>query len=199
MDTNADPTPLPTTADDAVAGEDHQPPSKPCCTGFGGNSLARGYALNGAGRGAVIASNLFISSSLLYLAAEEAGCIDVDGDLIDCDVKVRGFKPSSFITIIAVISGLLAAITNPITGAVVDFTNYRHLVGTSTSLLIIIIQGIQIYTVQDTWFVMAILQAIAGFLYQILVTMTYAYLPEMTTEVGVRKMKTLTGKVSIFF
>ena len=184
-----------TTAD----GGGDESPKKPCCTGFGGNSLARGYALNGMGRGAVIASNLFISSSLLYLAGEEAGCIDGEGELIDdCDLKVRGFKPSSFITIIAVISGLLAAITNPITGAVVDFTDHRHLVGTVTSLLIIIIQGIQVYTVSSTWFAMAILQAIAGFLYQILVTMTYAYLPEMAAEVGVRKMKTLTGKVSSF-
>ena len=175
--------------------ESSEPQAK-CCTGFKNNALARGYALNGMGRGAVIASNLFISTSLLYLASEEIGCIGEDDEVVDCNVKVYGFKPSSLLTNIAVISGLIAVVVNPITGAIVDYTDYRHFLGSATASLIIIIQAIQIYTVSSTWFPMAILQSIAGFLYQILVTMTYAYLPELSSQVGVKKMANLSGKVS---
>jgi hypothetical protein len=46
---------------------------------------------------------------------------------------------------------------------------------------------------QTTWFAMAILQAIAGFLYQIQVVSAYSYLPEMARDVGQKSMNTYTA------
>jgi len=153
--------------------------------------------LTAAGRGAVVASNIFISSSLLYLASEEAGCLDEGGKATDCDAKVYGFQPSSLITNIAVISNVTAALLNPLVGAVVDFTDYRHAMGTFCSFLIIAIQAVQVYTVQSTWFIMAILQAIAGAIYQFMLTSTYAYFPEMTKELGEKAMTSIAPKITI--
>jgi UMF1 family MFS transporter len=145
----------------------------------------------------VISSNIFISTSFLYLASQEAGCLDDEGVTTDCDIKIYGFRPSSLLTNIAVISSLLSAIFNPVVGAVVDYTDYRHAMGAYTSISIIIIQAVQVYTVSSTWFIMAILQAIAGFLYQIVVCATYAYLPELSSEVGEKKMMNLSPKFTM--
>jgi len=167
------------------------------CTGFLGNSVARGMGITAAGRGAVVASNIFISSSLLYLASQEAGCLDEDGKTTDCDAKIYGFQPSSLITNIAVISNLVAAVFNPLVGALVDFTDHRHALGTICSFIIIMIQAIQVYTVSSTWFIMAILQSIAGAIYQFMLTSTYAYFPEMTKELGEKAMHSIAPKITI--
>jgi hypothetical protein len=46
---------------------------------------------------------------------------------------------------------------------------------------------------QSTWFAMAVLQAIAGFIYQVQVVSNYAYLPEMAREVGQKRMNNYTA------
>jgi len=152
---------------------------------------------NAAGRGAVVASNIFISSSLIYLASEEAGCLDEDGKTTDCDATIYGYRPSSLITNIGVISNVTAALLNPLMGALVDFTDYRHAMGTICSFLIIVIQAIQVYTVSSTWFIMAILQAVAGAIYQFMLTSTYAYFPEMTEELGEKAMSSIAPRITI--
>jgi MFS-type transporter involved in bile tolerance (Atg22 family) len=130
-------------------------------------------------------SNIFLSTSLIYLAREEAGCIDEEGEVIeDCDGTAYGFQPASFVSNIAVISSLLSAFFMPLVGAMVDYTEYRKRVGAIISASIVAIQIAQIGTVSETWFVMAILQALAGFLYQGLVLSVYAYLPDMSYRVG---------------
>lgn len=115
----------------------------------------------------------------------------------DCDTKVYGFRPSSLITNIAIVSGILAAIANPIIGAVVDHTDYRHEVGFYSCIAIVTIQAIQIYTVSSTWFPMAILQAVAAFLYQIVITTTYAYFPELSSEVGEKLVQNISPKLTM--
>ncbi|CAJ1951376.1 unnamed protein product [Cylindrotheca closterium] len=167
------------------------------CTGFLGNSVARGMGITAAGRGAVIASNIFISSSLLYLASQEAGCLDEDGKTTECDEKIYGFQPSSLITNIAVISNVVAAVLNPLMGAVVDFTDHRHALGTICAFLIIGIQAVQVYTVSSTWFIMAILQSVAGAIYQFMLTSTYAYFPEMAEQLGEKAMSNIAPKITI--
>ncbi|CAJ1959513.1 unnamed protein product [Cylindrotheca closterium] len=167
------------------------------CSGFQQNQRARGLATIGAARGSLLGANIFISTSLLYLASEEAGCIDENDMTVGCDNKVYGFQPSSLITNIAVISGILAAIANPIIGAVVDHTDYRHSVGLYSCIAIVAIQVIQIYTVSSTWFPMAILQAFAAFLYQIVITTTFAYLPEIAFEVGEKAVQNISPKLTM--
>ena len=135
-------------------------------------------------------SNIFLSTSFIYLASQEAGCLDEETDEVidDCDGKVYGFKPASFVSNIAVISGVLAALFMPLIGAIIDYTPHRKATGIWSAVLIFGIQAAQIGTVLSTWFAMAVLQAIAGFLYQIQVLAVYAYLPEMASIVGEKTM-----------
>ena len=131
-------------------------------------------------------SNVFLSAALITLAEQSLGC-DIDNrddENYVCEGKVYGFRPSSLITIIATVSGLLAAFLLPIIGAIVDYTKHRKLMGGIFAFLLITIQAIQIGTVEATWFPMAILQAINGFFYQAVTLAAYAYLPEISRAVG---------------
>ena len=56
--------------------------------------------------------------------------------------------------------------------------------GVATAAFSTLVQGVQIYTVESTWFVMSILQALVGFTYSIQVLAAYAYLPEIARDVG---------------
>jgi hypothetical protein len=144
---------------------------------------------NGWSRGAIVMSNLVYSSSLLYLASEAAGCLGDDGKVVkNCDKHVYGFVPAALIANIAVVSGILSAFFMPICGAIVDYTSHRWTVGVFVTTLMIIVQILQIGTVAKTWFAMLILQALAGFFYQIEVMAISAYLPDMAREVGEKTM-----------
>lgn len=117
-------------------------------------------------------SNVFLSTALIYLASEEVGCVEeVDGKMEiveDCPERVYGaFRPAALITNIAVISGLLSALFMPLAGAVVDYTSHRWTTGVVSAILITVVQVIQVGTNSNTWFPMAILQAITGCFYQI--------------------------------
>ena len=151
---------------------------------------AQAYNICGLGRGALVMSNIFLSTSLIFLASKEAGCLTEDGDevLDSCDEKVKGSSPTALIANIAVVSGVLSALFMPVAGACIDYTHHRRNTGIMSALLMILIQITQIGTISKTWFAMAILQAIAGFLYQVQVLATYAYLPEMSRQVGEERM-----------
>jgi MFS-type transporter involved in bile tolerance (Atg22 family) len=141
-------------------------------------------------RGAVVMSNIFLASSFIFLASEQAGCLNEEGDevLDDCNERVYGFKPSSFVSNVAVISGVLSALFMPLFGAMIDYTAHRKTVGAASAFCIILIQATQIGTVSSTWLAMALLQALSGFLYQIEVLATYAFLPDISRVVGEEKM-----------
>ena len=158
---------------------------------------AEGYNFLGLGRGALVMSNIFLATAFIFLASEEAGCLTESGDevLDDCDEKVYGSSPAALIANIAVISGVLSALFMPMAGAMIDYTSHRRLVGIGSALFMIAVQVAQIGTNSKTWFPMAILQAVSGFLYQVQVMACYAYLPEISREVGESKM---TGFSSIF-
>jgi MFS-type transporter involved in bile tolerance (Atg22 family) len=143
------------------------------------------------GNGALVISNIFLSASLIILAERSVGCKDDDEE--DCQGKVYGFKPTSLITIIATISGLLTAFLLPFIGAVIDFTRHRKLVGKCIVALIITFQAVQIYTVESTWFPMAILQALNGFFFQALELTAFSYLPEIKHAVGEAIMTTYSS------
>jgi len=167
-----------------------------CCCGFQDNTKAKSYGLLGTGRGAVVMSNIFMSTSLIYLSHEAANCVTPEETLMEqCQTKVYGFLPSSLIPNIAVITGVAAALFMPFIGAVVDYTPYRRATGIASALLIGLIQAAQIYTVSETWFPMAMLQAIAGFVYQVQVLASYAYLPDIASDV---KQDVMTNFVSKF-
>mmetsp|Transcript_26378 Transcript_26378/g.45013 ORF Transcript_26378/g.45013 Transcript_26378/m.45013 type:complete len:514 (+) Transcript_26378:212-1753(+) len=161
---------------------------KQCCNSFrfGGNVESQGYALMTVARGGIVMSNIFLSTAFIRLASDSAGCDSESEE--ECDAKVYGFRPSSLITMIAVVSGVLSAFLLPFIGAVVDYTPYRRAVGIGSALFITAVQGIQIWLTDDTWFPMAILQAINGFMYMVQVLAIYAYLPDIGREVGPETM-----------
>lgn len=166
-----------------------------CLKCYDGNADANGWSWLAAGRGMMVMANIFISGSILWLASNEAGCFE-DGKSTNegsCNLRVHGFKPSSILTNIATIAGLLSAFFMPIFGAIVDFLPYRRLAGVITAIIITIIQGVQIYTVEDTWLIMAILQGFAAFFYQLQIVSVYAYLPDIAREVGHAKMTRFTS------
>lgn len=163
---------------------------KKCCGSlrFGGNQEAQGYMLMTTARGAIIMSNIFLATALIRLASESAGCVFVKGETNECNEEVYGFRPSSLITMIAVVSGVMAACLLPIIGAIVDYTPYRRALGLFSAVFIAAVQAIQIWLTEKTWFPMAILQAINGFMYLVQVLAIYAYLPDIGREVGSKKM-----------
>lgn len=134
-------------------------------------------------RGLYAGTGVFLASSLLFLAYDDAGCIDDEGNLTSCDNTVFGFRPSSILTNISVITGLAAAVLNPFIGTIIDYTDYRHALGCGVSLGMVLIQGAQGYTVAATWFYMALLQAVVAFLKEVYLMSAYAYLPDIKDEV----------------
>eukprot|EP00538_Stauroneis_constricta_P000752 CAMPEP_0119554244 /NCGR_PEP_ID=MMETSP1352-20130426/6795_1 /TAXON_ID=265584 /ORGANISM="Stauroneis constricta, Strain CCMP1120" /LENGTH=535 /DNA_ID=CAMNT_0007600809 /DNA_START=215 /DNA_END=1818 /DNA_ORIENTATION=+ len=166
-------------------------PFQRCCNffHFDGHLPAKGLGQLAIGRGAVVMSNIFLTSSFLYLANDDANCLDEKDEYIDdCGNKVYGFSPAALMANTVVISGLLSAFFMPVIGALVDFTPSRKAIGIASCVAIGVIQAAQIGTVAATWFPMLILQAIAGFLYQILIVAVYAYMPEVWTAVGHDRM-----------
>ena len=146
-------------------------------------------------------SNIFLSTAFIYLASEDAGCVDDEGNVMEtCNNKIYGFKPASLIANIAVISGLLSALLMPFTGAIVDYTSHRRNTGIVAAVLIILIQGAQIALFSSTWFPMMVFQAIAGFVYQVEVLASYAYLPDIARVVGEEAMtrRKLRHPVALF-
>lgn len=113
-------------------------------------------------------SNLYLATSFIFLANQEAGCLDEnDETILNCTGRVYGMAPSSVVSNIAVVSGVLSAFFMPLFGAILDYTRHRKLVGVVATTMMVMIQAVQIYTVPSTWFPMVILQAISGFLYQV--------------------------------
>lgn len=138
-------------------------------------------------------SNLVFTTALIYLANEQAGCLEADGNAIeDCNGRVYGFTPAALMANVAVVSGVLSAFFMPLIGAIVDYTDHRWVVGVIASTVMTVIQVLQIGTVSKTWFPMVILQALAGFFYQMEVMAIYAYLPDMARAVGEKLMTTCT-------
>lgn len=157
---------------------------------------ASGFLFNAAGSGPIIMSNVFLSTSFIYLAKMSIGC-DPSADAEDeCDGRAYGLKPASLISFIATISGVMSAFLLPFIGAIIDFTPFRHGLGVVSCTILIIIQAVQIGTVQATWFPMAILQAINGFMYSVVTMVQYAYLPELALVI---ETKTMNWYTSLFY
>ena len=118
-------------------------------------------------------SNLFLLSSMVFLASEQVGCvIEVEGEMVvreTCNQRLFGVSiPTAFVSNISVVSGILSALFMPIAGAIVDYTHYRWVFGMGSALCITAIQAAQIFTTSDTWVYMAVLQALFGFFFHCL-------------------------------
>ncbi len=129
-------------------------------------------------------SNLFISTALMTLAEENA-------------LDWYGYKPSSLIAIIGAASGILSAMILPFMGAVVDCTPHRRTIFILSCMIMMIIQCVQIVTIEKRWFMASMLQALNGFIFQVMGLTTYSYLPEIGRSVGTDTMTEYTAEYSI--
>jgi len=162
-----------------------QQSKKKCCDCFEGMPEAQGYAATAVAKGTVLMSGMFFTSSILHLANEEAGCLDLPAD--ECTARIHGFKPSSLVPLVVSVAGLMSAFLMPVIGALLDFTPHRRATGIAASTSLFLIQAAQIATTSSTWFAMLILRAFAGLSYDIQNLASQAYFPEIGRKAGEEK------------
>mmetsp|Transcript_8172 Transcript_8172/g.12541 ORF Transcript_8172/g.12541 Transcript_8172/m.12541 type:complete len:490 (-) Transcript_8172:232-1701(-) len=150
------------------------------CLPYQGNEEALGWALDGIARIiSFISPAVFLSTSIINLAKKEAGCT-VDEE---CQARIYGLRPSSFLTTYGTIVGLAAAFCLPIVGAVLDHTKHRKLVGLITAIIQLICIFVQIFVNESNWFYVGVLvQIISGFIGWMHTVTAFAYLPELTND-----------------
>lgn len=170
----------------------HQVPSCfrcfPKLCGFKNGPIeATGLSMINFAKGAVTMSTIFLGPALLALAndAAQANCIQHNEDVeLQCnenEQRVYGMKPSSLLTVIGVVSGLLSTIFLPLFGAVVDHTTYRKEIGQYSIAIVTIVKGIEIFVGPSTWFAFSVLQVVNFVLYNAHSCAIYAFTAELST------------------
>jgi UMF1 family MFS transporter len=175
----------------------------PHCCGrpwFRGNKEALGYALDLMARSTFFAcAGAFLLPALLKLAKLEAGCeIEApEGEVKapECHGKVYGIKPSSLLTTILTIVGVLSASLLPVVGAIVDTTPHRRLIGRILALILWALMIPMIMLNEDNWFLVSIVFIVLGFCGWLHAMVNYAYLPELTKDQD--ELNELTRDISI--
>lgn len=129
---------------------------------------------------------VFVSTALLKLAKEAAGCETESPNNDDayvvpeCNEKIFGMRPTSLLTNIVMISGLASASLMPLVGSLIDHTPYRRMVGRVSAICLAFLIFLQIYALRYAWFLAAVIQVAVAFLYSVHLCAVYAYLPELT-------------------
>jgi MFS transporter, UMF1 family len=141
-----------------------------------------GWTLDACARGvAVMGTAVFVSSDLLRLA-KEATCVDFQDEEweTECSERVFGIRPSSILTDIVMVVGLLSAFMMPLVGSIIDHTPYRRAVGTASATAMCVFILVQMLVMENHWFAAAVLQIFVAFSYTVHLCAVYAYLPELT-------------------
>lgn len=141
---------------------------------------ATGLAVDNWAMGPIFMASMFLGPALLQLATEAAGCVYNEDDI--CDNRVYGFRPSSLLSNMAVVAGLIVPITLPLVGAIVDHTPHRKQVAATTGLGLAAVKGLEVLVGPSTWFLVTMLQIVSSVLYNIHVTATYAYNSELSSH-----------------
>jgi len=165
---------------------------------------ATGLSLDIFARATILMSSLFLGPALLQLAAQ--ACAEKDTAAAAAAVqpqqqynsnsnndeslnqniatadecRIHGFRPSSILTNIAIVSGLLVSLLLPVFGAIVDHTPYRRQVGAITAAGLVLVKGMEIMVGPHTWLFVAALQVVSSVLYNPHITATYAYTCELS-------------------
>jgi hypothetical protein len=175
--------------------------------------ILHGLAIDTYGRATIGMASILLGPALLTLAnhAAQMHCTasnnnqninDNTSELeVNCETSTTlllyGFRPSSLLTNIATVSGILAALIIPIVGSIMDHTPYRHSIGYSSGLVLCIIKLMEFIalSLQDTtttttttlttwrtniWLYIALGQIVSAGSYYIHLTTTYAYLSEVS-------------------
>jgi len=137
---------------------------------------ATGWAMDAAGRAPLHQAGAFVGAAVVRLATSQAGC----NPPASCENTVYGFRPSSLITFASATVGVMAALTMPVVGAMVDRTKHRKLVGMVAALFVVIITGSQLILNEETWEFVLIAEAIGGYAFLVHTCAILAYLPELS-------------------
>jgi len=122
------------------------------------------FYFNQFGRSVLFISFMFLSLAILQLANEQAGCPQdpETGAYENCGNTVYGMQPSSMLALMAIIGGLATSIFMPYAGAVVDYSDRRLGFGKVMAILLTLVNFVQIFIYESTWFAMTILQAVVA-------------------------------------
>ena len=145
-------------------------------------------------------SSIFLGPALLHLANVAAGCIDNENDrnqssnsdtttTESCSNTIYGFRPSSLLTNIAAVSGMIGCFALPFIGSVMDHTNHRKCIGAISGMVLcgikileyIGLSNIVRSILPNSWFYIAILQIVASVTFYTHLTAAYAYLSELSS------------------
>lgn len=154
---------------------------KTCCS-YDGNQEARAWAWNSGAQGLIIVNQLFLVVALLRLAERAAGCEEVE-DSRGCPNRTHGMKPSSLLTTITAVTGLLASLVLPPLGALIDRSSFRRSVGMISAVILVIVSGTNLILSEDTWFIVLVLTVVGTLVYFIHLTVLYSYVPELTDDI----------------
>ena len=99
----------------------------------------------------------------------------------EADGRVYGLSPTSIISAIGTVSGLVCALLMPFVGAVVDYTSQRWQVACATAALLVGSNALQIFLSSGTWFTMVLVQSTVGVgAYMAHQACLLAYVPELS-------------------
>jgi MFS transporter, UMF1 family len=136
---------------------------------------ATGWAMDAAARGPLNLLASYVGLALLALASQQAGCAKISA----CEKTVYGLKPSSLLTTVTSVIGVVAALSMPVFGAIVDRTPYRRRVGVITACILIVTTAIQITVGTVDWLIILCIEAVAGLALVVHTTSVFAYLPDL--------------------
>ena len=118
------------------------------CLSHDGIEEVRAITYGGISRGAISMSNVYLANALIHLACKASGGFDETGTrCVNPNINIYGMKPYALISNIAVIASILAALTMPPTGAIIDYTPYRRQVGIWSAVLLVVISAVQVATI----------------------------------------------------
>ena len=118
------------------------------CMSHDGIEEVRGISYGGVARGAISMSNVYLANALIHLACKASGGFDETGTrCVNPNINIYGMKPYALISNIAVIASILAALTMPPTGAIIDYTRHRNQVGIWSAVGLVVISAVQVATI----------------------------------------------------
>jgi MFS-type transporter involved in bile tolerance (Atg22 family) len=159
----------------------------PRCGGkpvYGGKPEALGFAVDTAGRAITLANGgAFFATAILRLATEAAGCETdpPEGSNVvpECENRVYGLRPSSYIVLYTVVIGVVTSALMPLVGSLVDYSEKRLTAGRCTAVTFVAFLFPPIFLSSESWFPITLLMYLAAFSGWTLTTLTYSYLPDV--------------------
>lgn len=140
---------------------------------------ATGLTIDGYAKATTFMAAIFFGPALLELAKEivaskcdgdgNGQTIGDDSEYSECidNTRIYGFKPTSLLTNIATIAGLIASFMLPILGAIVDHTSYRKQLGMYSAAALSLIKVAEVGLSVRTWFPIVCIQTASVILYHV--------------------------------